>query len=155
MILVELHSDHLVMLSECRSTKRRVFKEWSIESLLNEAIFDFHKKYGQDTTRGKEGEVEVSGVIKECLKHWKKLPKINGWKSPEEQIIVCGSCGKLQGRDDRNGCDWCPDNTCVSYWEVKVFNMVHRICNCCYTHLKKVPATSSVGQDTQEGEVER
>ncbi len=35
-------------------------------------------------------------------------------------------------------CDWCPDNTCKCYWEVVVFKTKHRICNCCYEHLKKV-----------------
>ena len=34
-------------------------------------------------------------------------------------------------------CDWCPDNTCSDYWRIKVFDKIHRICNCCYKHLKK------------------
>ena len=35
-------------------------------------------------------------------------------------------------------CEWCPDDTCSSYWKVQVFDRVHIICNCCYTHLKEV-----------------
>ena len=34
-------------------------------------------------------------------------------------------------------CDWCPDDTCESYWVLTVFKHKHRICNCCYEHLKK------------------
>ena len=34
-------------------------------------------------------------------------------------------------------CDWCPDDTCDAYWRVVVFRKLYRICNCCYTHLRK------------------
>ena len=33
-------------------------------------------------------------------------------------------------------CEWCPDDTCEKYWTLKVFGKQHKICNCCYTHLK-------------------
>ena len=37
------------------------------------------------------------------------------------------------------GCDWCVDDTCECYWEVNIHGRKrNRICNCCYTHLKKV-----------------
>lgn len=35
-------------------------------------------------------------------------------------------------------CDWCPDNTCSDYWRLELFGTkLFRICNCCYTHLRK------------------
>ena len=34
-------------------------------------------------------------------------------------------------------CDWFSDYTCSDYWTVKVFDKVHRICNCCYEHLRR------------------
>jgi len=35
-------------------------------------------------------------------------------------------------------CDWCSDDTCSDYWRVILYGKeLHRICNCCYEHLRK------------------
>ena len=67
------------------------------------------------------------------------------------KLVICKSCARILNKPkDCLSCDWCPDDSCTCYWQVKVFNTVHTICNCCYERLKKiVPETR---QDTQEDE---
>jgi len=50
--------------------------------------------------------------------------------------------------NENKPCDWCPDDTCSSYYAVKVFDKTHSICNCCYMHLRKV--LNDKGIETKE-----
>lgn len=49
MITINLTSDHIEMLLKSKQTKKRQFQNWSIEGLLNEAIYEFYQKYTTDT----------------------------------------------------------------------------------------------------------
>jgi len=46
MMLVPISALQAERLIDCRKTKKRGFHDWEIESLLNEAILQFHQKYG-------------------------------------------------------------------------------------------------------------
>lgn len=48
MIQINIHSDHIEWLLKCRNTKKRNFSQWTVESLLNEAIYEFYQKYGDE-----------------------------------------------------------------------------------------------------------
>lgn len=50
-ILIQLKDDHPGMLFDCRNSKKRGFGEWSMEMLLQEAIYEFWLKY-RDEERG-------------------------------------------------------------------------------------------------------
>lgn len=47
MMLIELNEYQLVKLLSCKNTKKRGFSEWSLQSLINEAITEFNLKYGE------------------------------------------------------------------------------------------------------------
>ena len=48
MFLTSISENQLEKLLKCRHTKSRGFKEWSAESLINEAILEFYEKYGKE-----------------------------------------------------------------------------------------------------------
>lgn len=52
MVMIELLDDEVVMLIKCKKAKERGFYDWTLRSLLREAVFEFYKKYGDDD--GKE-----------------------------------------------------------------------------------------------------
>ena len=46
-MLIEVSAQDIERLISCRNTRKRGFKEWELNSLIHEAVLEFHKKYGE------------------------------------------------------------------------------------------------------------